>query len=79
MFGGFTSPTDAIPVYEMIVKYAPASDLAPKSQFQIGEIYRSEGNLFEAVSAYDTVLFRYPQSLEAEKSAFGKSRNFDEN
>ncbi len=72
LFGGFASPTDAVPTYEMIVKYGPATDLAPKSQLTIGDIYRSEDKLSEAAAAYDAVLFRYPSSPEAEIAAIAK-------
>lgn len=73
LFGGFTSPEAAISTLEMVVRYAPATPLAPASQYRIGKIQEENGNLSDAALAYDIVLFRYPNSAVTEDAALSKA------
>lgn len=72
MFGGYTSPERAIPYLESILQNAPQWSRAPEMQFQIGEAYRKNENYPEAVAAYTTVEYRYPDSPFTEQAAFAK-------
>lgn len=73
LFGGYTSPENAIPTLELIVRYGPATSFAPESQYRIARTYQKNEDLYEAVSAYDVVLFRYPDSTVTEAAAMGKA------
>lgn len=73
MFGGYTSPENAIPTLELVVRYGPASALAPASQYRIGRTYQKNEDFYEAVAAYDVVLFRYPDSTVIERAALAKA------
>jgi outer membrane protein assembly factor BamD len=58
----------AIPAYKQFIKGAPASPLASKAQYRIAELLESTGDLNKAFDAYQTLITRYPDTPEFEKS-----------
>jgi outer membrane protein assembly factor BamD len=58
----------AIPAYKQFIKGAPASPLASKAQYRIAELLESAGDLNKAFDAYQTLITRYPDTPEFEKS-----------
>jgi tol-pal system protein YbgF len=46
------------------IAHFPTTDLASNSQFYLGEIFYAQGNFKDAITSYDLVLSRYPQSLK---------------
>ena len=72
LFGGYSAPERAIPDLESIIRNAPQWERAPQIQFEIAEAYRANGERVEAIQAYSTLAYRYPDSPFAEKAAFAK-------
>ena len=58
----------SIAAYKQFIKGAPASPLASKAQYRIAEILESSGDLNKAFDAYQTLITRYPDTPEFEKS-----------
>jgi outer membrane protein assembly factor BamD len=58
----------AIAAYRQFIKGAPASPLASKAQYRIAEILESSGDYSKAFDAYQTLISRYPDTPEFEKS-----------
>ena len=58
----------AIAAYKQFIKDSPASPLASKAQFRIAELLESAGELSKAFDAYQTLITRYPDTPEFEKS-----------
>jgi tol-pal system protein YbgF len=54
------------------IKNFPANDLASNAQFYLGEIYYSQNDFTNAVTAYDTVLSNYPKSFKLAASLYKK-------
>ena len=52
----------AIELYKHIVKNAPFGIYGPEAQFQMGEVYKSQGEYEEAQKAFQTVVDEYPNS-----------------
>ncbi len=52
----------AIELYKHIVKNAPFGSYGPEAQFQIGEVYKAQGEYEEAQKAFQTVVVEYPNS-----------------
>lgn len=74
VFGGFTAPERAIPLFESVIKNGPRSPLAAEAQYLIGEAYEGTFEYQLAVVAYSTTLHRYPFSPFAEKASFARAR-----
>jgi tetratricopeptide (TPR) repeat protein len=72
-FSGFSSPERSIELYEQIVKNAPAWPRAPEAQFNIGLVHEELNDFDEAVLAYDTLLHRYPDSVQASDGSFHRA------
>lgn len=72
MFGGYSSPQRAVPMFESIIRNAPQWDRAPEIQYLIGQAYQDDDNLEMAIAAYSTAEYRYPDSSIAEKASFAK-------
>ena len=56
------------------IKRFPASDVAPDSQFYLGEIYFAQGDYKDAITQYDLVLTKYPQSLKLSSALLKKAQ-----
>jgi tol-pal system protein YbgF len=54
------------------IKNFPANDLASNAQFYLGEIYYSQNDFKDAISAYDNVLSNYPRSFKLAASLYKK-------
>jgi LPS-assembly protein len=78
LFGGYTSPERAVPYLESILKNAPQWERAPEMQMQIGEAYRLNEKYHDAIAAYTTLEYRYPDSPLAEKAAVAKIQSLQE-
>ena len=52
----------AIELYKHIVKNAPFGTYGAEAQFQMGEVYKSQGEYEEAQKAFQTVVDEYPNS-----------------
>ena len=77
IFGGFSAPERAIPLFESIVRNGPRSPLAPEAQYLIGEAHEKNFEYDLAVMAYSATLHRYPLSPFAEKASFARARALD--
>jgi len=73
LFGGFTDPLKAVPLFEKILELAPGWEKAPEVSWLIGRANELGGEREEAVKCYAATQYRYPDSPFAEKSAFDKS------
>lgn len=58
----------AITAYREFIKDSPASALASKAQYRVAELLESTGDLSKAFDAYQTLISRYPDTPEFEKS-----------
>jgi len=58
----------AIGAYREFIKDSPASALASKAQYRVAELLESTGDLSKAFDAYQTLISRYPDTPEFEKS-----------
>lgn len=67
---GFESPERALPLFERIIRNAPAWEKSPLSQFNIGKIHEMNDNLDEAIGAYELLQSRYPASPLAAQASF---------
>ena len=52
----------------------PSNDLASNSQFYLGEIFYAQGDYKNAITAYDMVLSKYPQSFKLAASLLKKAQ-----
>ncbi len=73
LFGGFQAPERAIPLFEGVVKNGPYSPYAAEAQYLMARAYELSDQWELAVAAYMPVQPRYPASVFAEKSAFGRA------
>lgn len=68
LFGGFSTPERALPMYAQILTNAPNWSSAPAVALRIGRIHEENGDFAEAIAAYADVRIRYPNSPEAEEA-----------
>ena len=55
------------------IKNFPTNDLASNSQFYIGELFYTQNDFKDAITAYDTVLENYPHSFKLAASEYKKA------
>jgi len=55
------------------IKNFPTNDLASNSQFYIGELFYSQNDFKDAITAYDAVLENYPHSFKLAASEYKKA------
>jgi len=60
----------AVELYKHIVKNAPFGIYGPEAQFQMGEVYKSQGEYEEAQKAFQTVVDEYPSSELVSKARY---------
>lgn len=71
MFGWALSGTETIRErFEQIVRNAPRSAIAPEVMLIIGSIHVSAKERTEAITVYDSLLNRFPQSDQAQSAAY---------
>ncbi len=58
----FSGRDKAIELYTHVVKNAPFGSYGDQAQFQIGEVYKTQGFYEEAQKAYQTLVDEYPSS-----------------
>jgi tol-pal system protein YbgF len=56
------------------IRNFPSTDLASNSQFYLGEIFYSQGDYKNAITAYDLVLTKYPQSFKLASALLKKAQ-----
>jgi len=61
--------TRTIAALKLFVEERSGDSLAPEALFRLGRAYQAAGRFDDAIKAYQTNQFRYPQSLAASKSA----------
>jgi outer membrane assembly lipoprotein YfiO len=72
-FDGFRDPARALPLFEQVIESAPNGKYSAVAQFYIGVIHEDAKDYLEAVSAYETLLYRYPRSDHASDAAFRRA------
>ena len=75
IFPGFTSPEDALPLFEKIVADAPDWERAPEAQYLIGWIQEQRHEYEDAALAYEHLRYRYPRSEFAAAAGYGQARS----
>jgi tol-pal system protein YbgF len=56
------------------ISHFPSSDLAPNAQYYLGEIYYAQGDYKSAITDYDVVLTKYPESLNLSSALLKKAQ-----
>jgi outer membrane protein assembly factor BamD (BamD/ComL family) len=72
-FPGFKIEEQALPLFEKIVKNAPNWKNSAEAQYNIGLINEKMADYPSAISAYDTVRYRYPDSEKASDASFRRA------
>ena len=67
------SGEDALPLFEQIIRNAPDWERTPEAQFFVGAIHEKNGDFDKAVSAYEQVQFRHPNSAFAAGAAYKRA------
>jgi tetratricopeptide (TPR) repeat protein len=70
----FRAPERALPLFEQIVKNAPAWTRAPKAQFLVGAIHEQGRDYDLAATSYETLGLRYPLSDLAAEAQYRRAR-----
>jgi outer membrane protein assembly factor BamD len=60
--------SDTIQSYRRFIKNNPASPLAMRAQFRIGQLYEAAGNASRAFDSYQTLVTKYPDTPDFEKA-----------
>lgn len=70
IFGGYRAPEYAITYFEKVIRNGPQWKKAPEAQMLIGKCYQESKDLEMAISAYDVLGYRYPDTEFAEDAAW---------
>ncbi|WP_372798493.1 tetratricopeptide repeat protein [Pontiella sp.] len=70
MFGGYRAPEYAVEYFEAVVRNGPQWERAPEAQFMVGKCNQDAKEFEMAISAYEVVGYRYPDSSFAEEAAW---------
>ena len=62
----------ALQEFSDYLKYYPSMAYAPNAQYQIGDIYFSEGNYDAALKAFDLVLEKFPDNNKTPDALYMK-------
>lgn len=63
-----SAEVDSIKAYRRFIKNNPASPLAMRAQYRIGQLYEAAGNSSRAFDAYQTLVTKYPDTPDFEKA-----------
>lgn len=74
LFGGYTAPEQALPLFEQIVKNGPRWKRASEAQFYIGVINEDNEEYDDAIKAYEEVQVSYPDSAQADEASFRRAQ-----
>ena len=77
LFGGYTSPELAIPLFEKIITNGSQWDRAPEVWMRIADAYEQANDLEEAISAYRALEFGYPTHILAQDALLGHIRSLE--
>jgi len=72
-FKGIAFPDRALPLYERIVHNAPEWRGAPEAQYQLGTLYQQTKDYLSAVTAFETLKYRYPGTSRIEEADFRRA------
>ncbi len=70
IFGGYRAPEYAVEYFESVVRNGPQWSRAPEAQFMVGKCNQGAKEYELAISAYEVVGYRYPDSDFAEEAAW---------
>lgn len=70
---GFKSPDRALPMFDKIAENAPKWKKAAVARFLVGLIHEENRDYEEAVRAYETIPYDYPDSEHAASAAFRRA------
>ncbi len=70
IFGSKLDTTKLVEMLDKVRDAAPEAPSAPKSQFQIGEVYQERGKVAESIAAYRKVVSDWPESSQAPEAQF---------
>ncbi len=73
IFKGISAPERAIPIFELIVRYAPEWEQSAEIQYRIGRIQQKNHEYELAIDAYTDVQFRHPSSTWTEDASMYKA------
>ena len=76
LFFPYTSPENAIPLFERLIKNAPRWPKASELQFRIGRIYEKTKQYDMAIEAYQAYQHLYPKGSLAEQACFSRATCF---
>jgi TolA-binding protein len=68
LFGGFSSPELAIPLFEKIISNGPQWGRAPEALMRVGDAHQQAGEYEAAITAYSTLEFSHPKSSRAQQA-----------
>ena len=77
LFGGFTSPELAIPLFEKIISNGPQWDRAPEALMRVGDAYQQAREFEAAITAYSTLEFSHPASTLASQALWQHIRTLE--
>lgn len=69
LFGGFSTPERALPLYQQVLTNAPNWDRAAEIALAAARIVEQSGDWAAAAAAFADVRFRYPATRQAEEAA----------
>ena len=70
---GFVAPEQSLPLFEELLENGPHWERAPEVQYQMGEIHYLSDEYELAIIAYERGLHTYPDSVVAERCAYGRA------
>ncbi|MDZ8120423.1 outer membrane protein assembly factor BamD [Pontiella agarivorans] len=70
VFGGYRAPEYAVEYFEKVVRNGPQWSRAPEAQFMVGQCNQGASEYELAISAYEVLGYRYPDSAFAEEAAW---------
>ncbi|QBG46619.1 outer membrane protein assembly factor BamD [Verrucomicrobia bacterium S94] len=70
IFGGYRAPEYAVEYFEKVVRNGPQWSRAPEAQFMVGKCNQDSKEYEQAISAYEVLGYRYPDSSLAEEAAW---------
>ena len=67
-------PALALQQFKDYLSYYGSTELAPEAQFQIAEIYYSQGDMDQALQAYDALLEKFPENSKTVDALYMKGQ-----
>lgn len=76
LFGRYTDPLEAVPLYRQIITNAPHAEETPALLFRIGEIFMEKSQPAEAIAEFDLFEQRYPAHPLAKQAALRRAEAY---